>query len=509
MVTKRERSATAVSADSGKLEQRRLIDFHDSDLVIGLVAPAGSDLEYVSKSLSDQLRNAGYAPTEIRVSKDIIARATGLSRDGLREAQAIQAFRDAGDQIRSNAGDNAILADGIAREIRERRDTKRQAYVVNSLKHPEEVRRLRRIYGGGFYLLAVSPDDPIRKSFLKRKGVADDEFLRLIARDHDDETSYGQKVSDTFHLADFFVRWDGNEPHLQGELARVCRILFGDPFATPSFDEFAMFLAFASALRSADTSRQVGAVIARNKDIVSTGANDCPRPGGGLYWPEWSSDVNRVSDKIGTRDYVAGGDPNRGQKRAIIEEILGAGQERGLDRSVLEQVLVASRLGDITEYQRAVHAEMEALLSAARNGVSTRGATLYCTTFPCHNCAKHIVAAGVNRVVFIEPYRKSKAQELHKDAIVVGPAETNAPHDAESLVRFEPFVGVGPRRFFDFFSTRLGTGREIDRRAHTSSWELITTSTLRVQMKPASHIEMETEAKDRFESLVPARKLTA
>ena len=44
------------------------------------------------------------------------------------------------------------------------------------------------------------------------------------------------------------------------------------------------------------------------------------------------------------------------------------------------------------------HAEMEALLSCARSGVSTRGATLYSTTFPCHNCAKHIIAAGVARV---------------------------------------------------------------------------------------------------------------
>lgn len=142
----RERSLTAAPADSGKPPQRRLIDSQDSDLVIGLVAPVGADLEYVSKSLADQLRNAGYTPVEVRVSKDIIAPVAGLDRDGLSEAAAIEAFRDAGDQIRRDARDNAILADGVAREISKRRHGERQAYVVNSLKHPEEVRRLRRIY---------------------------------------------------------------------------------------------------------------------------------------------------------------------------------------------------------------------------------------------------------------------------------------------------------------------------------------------------------------------------
>ncbi|MCP2807341.1 deaminase, partial [Salmonella enterica subsp. enterica serovar Typhimurium] len=66
----------------------------------------------------------------------------------------------------------------------------------------------------------------------------------------------------------------------------------------------------------------------------------------------------------------------------------------------------------ITEYGRAVHAEMEALLSAARNGIAIRGGTLYTTTYPCHNCAKHIVAAGIKKVKFVEPYPKSYATKM-------------------------------------------------------------------------------------------------
>jgi len=484
------------------VDEKSLIEYTDAELVIALVAPLGADLNHVGSILSDQLKRAGYTPVHVRVS-DIIAQVSHLDRESMKEAERIREFRKAGDHLRRDAGDNAILADGVAREIRLRRkgeETGRHAYIVNSLKHPDEVRRLRRVYAGGFYLIGVSPDEAIRKSFLKQKGVADDESLRLIKDDDDDVAPYGQQVTDTFHLADFFVRMDGQDLRLQGELYRVCRILFGDPFATPRFDEYAMFLAFASSLRSADISRQVGAVIAQNQDIVSTGANDCPRPGGGLYWPDWIPELGRVGDEEGTRDYVAGGDPNRAHIRDIIDKTVRSGEKHGLDPSVVERVLQESPLRDITEYQRAVHAEMEALLSAARNGASTRDATLYCTTFPCHNCAKHIVAAGIKRVLFIEPYRKSKAPELHKDAIDVGPSDSTGSPDK---VKFEPFVGVGPRRFFEFFSVRLGIGREIDRKKETRSWDLEAKSTLRVQMRPASYLQMEDEAGGRFDSRVP------
>jgi deoxycytidylate deaminase len=44
---------------------------------------------------------------------------------------------------------------------------------------------------------------------------------------------------------------------------------------------------------------------------------------------------------------------------------------------------------------------MSALLDADRRGVAVQGATLHTTTFPCHNCARHIVGAGIDRVVFI------------------------------------------------------------------------------------------------------------
>lgn len=74
---------------------------------------------------------------------------------------------------------------------------------------------------------------------------------------------------------------------------------------------------------------------------------------------------------------------------------------------------------NVIEFGRDAHAEMEAIL-AARAGISVKGRDLYSTTFPCHNCAKLIISAGINRVVYIEPYPKSLAIELHGDSISVG-----------------------------------------------------------------------------------------
>lgn len=150
---------------------------------------------------------------------------------------------------------------------------------------------------------------------------------------------------------------------------------------------------------------------------------------------------------------------------------------------------------DITEYGRAVHAEMEALLSCARSAVSPVGGTLYCTTFPCHNCAKHIVAAGISRVVFVEPYPKSRALELHDDAIVLKHESKSA--SGNHKVEFEPFVGVGPRRFVDLFSIHLGSGKKMKRKEDSRAvvWNPKSAS-MRVPLLPGSYIEREIEAVD-------------
>jgi len=129
-------------------------------------------------------------------------------------------------------------------------------------------------------------------------------------------------------------------------------------------------------------------------------------------------------------------------------------------RDVLEVAkrrLAQSGVLDITEYGRAVHAEMAALMNCARLGTPTEDRWLYCTTFPCHNCAKHIVAAGIKRVLFIEPYPKSRALELHRDSLTLS--------EQREKVEFRPFVGIGPRRYVELFSLRDLRGDRVARKS--------------------------------------------
>ena len=140
----------------------------------------------------------------------------------------------------------------------------------------------------------------------------------------------------------------------------------------------------------------------------------------------------------------------------------------------------------MTEFGRDVHAEMEALLTCVRIGVSVTGGSVYCTTFPCHNCAKHIVDAGIKRVVYIEAYPKSKADELHSDSLSID-------GKAENKVSFEPFIGIGPRRYFDLFSLSLGTGSGKQRKdddGKKSLWNK-SDSLPRFKMKHISYLERE------------------
>ncbi len=274
-----------------------------------------------------------------------------------------------------------------------------------------------------------------------------DDAYALVQRDQaEEDRPLGQNVRDTFHLADFFI--DGrSRQNVEQELGRVIEILFGHPFRTPTRDEHAMFLAEAAAMRSAEMGRQVGAVVAtEDGDVIAVGTNEVSKPGGGLYWE---------SDLGDARDFLQGEDTSDAMKRRVVGELL----QRLIEESWLKperhsasaeqmsEAIRGTRVASLIEFGRAVHAEMAALIDAARRGVAVDGGNLFVTTFPCHGCTRHIIAAGISRVIYIAPYSKSLAEALHADAIQLDPDQ--ACGDA---VRFEPFVGVAPRSYLDYFS---------------------------------------------------------
>lgn len=476
------------------------------ELVIALSSAMGTDTSSIISELTEQLKEFNYTTVVIRLSKEALEPLL-TDEDKETSYKKSKALMDAGNNVRRKSQNNAILACAAVDKIQGIRESKESkssalpqipstAFIITSLKHPEEAAKFREIYPNNFFLFAVNENEESRLSNLNKRNIGNDDAKKLITRDANEKDEYGQHTRDVFEMADFHITLNHKKTSMKKadiekdkqeivkrQIARILNLLFGHPFITPTFDEYAMFLAYASGLRSADLGRQVGAVIAnRNREIISTGANEVPRFGGGQYWPN----ATTYEDEPNGRDYIRGYDANKREHRRLIEDIVASYKYKDeQERESFLNRLTNSQIKYLTEYGRAVHAEMAAIVACARTGISLNGATLYCTTFPCHNCAKHIINAGIERVVFVEPYPKSKTFELYDDS--------TSMTGAEDKVSFEEFVGIGPRRFFDLFSLSLSNGSSINRKdkdGNAVKWNRAQ-ARLRFHMTPISYIEKE------------------
>ncbi|MCL2010181.1 MAG: cytidine/deoxycytidylate deaminase family protein [Synergistaceae bacterium] len=142
-------------------------------------------------------------------------------------------------------------------------------------------------------------------------------------------------------------------------------------YTRPDWDTYFIAIAMMAATRSTCLRRQVGAVITRDRQIVSTGYNGAPP---------------------GTAHCLETG---------CLREALGVPS------------------GERQEMCRGSHAESNAIAQAARMGITTYGATVYCTHEPCSLCTKIILNAGIARVVYVRGYPDKLATDLRKESGVI------------------------------------------------------------------------------------------
>lgn len=119
-------------------------------------------------------------------------------------------------------------------------------------------------------------------------------------------------------------------------------------------------------------NRSVGALIVKNKRILTTGYNGAP-----------------------------------------------AGMKSCRERGACMRQDLGIPSGERHELCYAIHAEQNAIIQAARLGISIDGATIYCTHQPCSICAKMIINSGIRRVVYCEPYPDEFARSVFADADIV------------------------------------------------------------------------------------------
>src|SRR5664279_3325297 len=313
------------------------------EIVIGLVGALGTDLAVVQKELKNALMSVGYGSTVVRVS-ELIERNYGWLFNGSSSLSRLDELMDIGDALREDTKYEAAAAalavseistarhdefeslnasgDGELSDALWERDSR--ATIIRSLKHPDEVRLLRSVYGPRFVLLAAwSPrverekdvGDRLRQYHsTKDEAWVSSNVTRLLDRDEEDsERDFGQQVRDAFELADFYLALIPGRS-VEGSLGRLVRLLFGHPYETPTWQEQAMYQASGARLRSSAAGRQVGAVIVDGAgELLVTGVNEAPKAGGGQYWTD---------DELDHRDFRYGYDVNERQQLSIIMDVL-------------------------------------------------------------------------------------------------------------------------------------------------------------------------------------------
>lgn len=505
--------------------------FPSSEIFVGLVGPVGSESDVAVRLITEALASMRYSPLHIELSP-LLSKYYSKTIPS-NTAGRYTALMDAGDTVREgvNRGDGVALIGLIdlwnlrdqetkkrikageepkSKKPSEQRaeDTPpkplfRTAFIFDQLKHPKEVETLRWIYDRSFFLIGVYTPNDARLSNLVSKlantqSTLTPEEREKLARDLMTRDrrggKLGQNVEKTFPLSDVFINTADQDQAILS-LKRFFGLVLGNPFDTPTIDEQGMFFAKSAAMRSSDLARQIGAAITTpDGDLLAVGCNDAAKFGGGQYW---------TGDKPDYRDFKRQFDSNDLVKKGILSDVLvhllkgrwlkgkklkdieNLSNEIFSDKteSAAALALKDSQLMAIIEYFRSVHAEMAALVTASRLGISVRNGTLYCTTFPCHECAKHIVAAGIRRVIYVEPYPKSRVAELYPDSIAVDNPELSASH-----VCFEPFVGIAPRQYLNLFE--LG---KIDRKladGRIKQWSSFEADT-RMAQPSAAYLEKE------------------
>lgn len=464
-VTKEKRS-DVVDLFSDNRAATTIAKTHTHELVIALCGPIGSPLHEVADSIEAILLDTfGYEQcTKIRLSALISEYAAKVSKEiptkpGFKK---IQAQIDVGDDLREKYG-SSILAELAVNTIRLDRERhkissgsavyvpRRICHIIDSVKNQEELDLLRMVYREMLYVVGVFSPLEQREENLKRKGLDSAEVYQLIDRDSGEESKTGQTVRDTFPQCDFFLRMDsGTDSQLARRVQRFLDLILGTKIITPTRNETAMYAAASAAANSACLSRQVGAAVTTSGgEIISTGWNDVPRKGGGLYCSN-PQDFDGENDKrCWNKD---GGKCFNDDEKTLFADQLMESLHKFIPSEKINGARLAiesfSKLRGLIEFSRSIHAEMHAILNAGKiAGQTIVDGKLFVTTYPCHSCARHIVAAGIVEVYYIEPYRKSLAIKLHGDAISERETDTEK-------VRLLPFDGVAPGRYLDLFKVR-------------------------------------------------------
>jgi hypothetical protein len=269
--------------------QAAVRDLAANEMIFAVVGPVGSGTSEIAETLEALLSTSGY-DTKILKARDVIeavAQHSGIHIPSSPLLAQSTALQDAGDRVRAGSRDNGAVAVGLIREVRASRaakqnaspgpgepvepDGEKRAFILDSLRHPQEVALLRQVYQEAFCLIGVfcHEDERLRRlQDSKYRDASRADIEKFMERDENAPEAHGQKVADTFHLADYFVdntvrrfhrvgtneeanpEWDVSE-----QLGRLVDILTHRKIVRPRPAERGMFHAYGARMRSSCLSR--------------------------------------------------------------------------------------------------------------------------------------------------------------------------------------------------------------------------------------------------------------
>jgi len=254
-----------------------------------------------------------------------------------------------GNELREKYG-ASILADRIKMKLSSKNT------VIDSIRNSFEVQSLRQL--DNFFLIAVDAPVEVRyQRAMDRKRMENiaslDEFIEMENKEKSFDMNH-QNIAACMELADFKIYNDCDLNELRKKVDDILHQL--ENRVRPSWDEYFLKMAFLVAERSTCLRHHVGAIIIKDRHVLTTGYNGAAR---------------KIDDcsKLGC---------------------------------LRNQLKIPS--GERHEICRAIHAEQNAIIQAGVHGVNINGGTLYCTHSPCNICAKMIVNAGIKRVVTCGDY---------------------------------------------------------------------------------------------------------
>ena len=435
--------------------------------IIGFTGSLGSGCTFLAEGVRDTHRDCCHYYRLSDFLRDI------AKQRGVRVPNTSQ-LQDLGNDLRRQEG-NAALVKRCLQKIEDDNQSNRfvqgddTIILVDGIRNDGEVRTLRQF--PNFCLISVHAEAETRERRLvgpeqDKRFKNSKSFREADGRDHREDVAYGQQVKQCNYMADVIINNDKDIAETETrERNEYFNRIFNDYIhpvralrqgkqvhdRPPSPSETLMTMAYCVSKRSRCLKRKVGAVIAYVRpaqrtsaqtlgaeqpvefQVVSSGYNDVPLGTKACVFEFEKCYRDYLQAELakkfhhcpncGKRIPIKLKCPHCGTKNATIQSQCVKCEEELLPRFTCEEcacMIFSEYLpggrdtpGKLLDVCRALHAEENAIIRLAGIGKASNGElVLYTTTFPCNLCANKIVAAGIRRVVYAEPYPSEESKKV-------------------------------------------------------------------------------------------------